>query len=49
MKRKGFQQLGLSDDIDVDIGLLVEDHQGDNGSQDESKGRAQLLAVVGVD
>jgi len=49
MKRKGFQQLGLSDDIDVDIGLLVEDHQGDNGSQDERKGRAQLLAVIGVD
>lgn len=39
----------LSDDSDNDIVLLVEDHQGDNGAQDEGQRGAQLLAVVGVD
>lgn len=39
----------LSDSSDNDIVLLVEDHQGDNSSQDEGQRGAQLLAVVGVD
>lgn len=34
---------------DNGIDFLVEDHQGDNGAQDESQWRAQLLAVIGVD
>lgn len=52
MKIKRFsaaRSVYLSDDCDNDIVLLVEDHQGDNGAQDESQRGAQLLAVVGVD
>lgn len=54
MKRKGFQQLGLSvlshlATLTLTLSSLVEDHEGDNGAQDESKRGAQLLAVVGVD